>query len=726
VIHGFYGESPYLVYYPSEVYKFPFTGIGFQEPDNSLIVRISEDHTFSNSVLNYLAIGYNRDNALYTSPRTFTKTTFGIQNIPNVTPAFEFGQYGNFGWSDPGQNIRENGIALSDFVSIIKGKQTFKIGGEIRHYQDNTIPIASSTFNFSTTETDNPSAPVVSNTGNEFASFLIGAVDSASQQYTLSEITSHFWYMGLYVQDDYKLSHKLTLNLGLRYDIPWTRAEKNNIFSSFEPNYPNPGAGGILGALVFAGSGPDHCNCTRFSNTRFDLFQPRVGFAYAVNGSTVVRGGAGIFEGSAGDVLENGSRVFSDGFNAAPNFSSTNNGITPAFYLGSTPSFPAFPAPPFLDPSLDNGNNINYIQPADGTPPRVFYWSMGIQRRLPGNLLLDAGYVGNYATHIGSNLQNIDQLNPAYLSLGNALLQPLTTATSALYNVPFPWTCGAGSAPNCTPFSGTVGQALRPFPQYNYIGQPMQTTGWSHYNSLQVKLQRQFSAGISLFVSYTYASLFTTSESQHQYLDASGGSQNSYNYSGEESPSAALPPQVLNIAYVYQLPFGRGKKFGPHVGPANAVLGGWRVSAIQRYQSGTPFALGVPESPDVLQNDSLRPNIVPGVPVKNQWQGRFNPYMDTYLNPNAFSQPLPFTFGDAPRTISTRGFAWYSEDVSLAKEFQFTERFNFTFQANAFNIFNRTLWSIDAGSPGSNADYGHVNGQGNTARVLQLSGTLKF
>ncbi len=200
VLHAFYGESPYLVYYPSEVYKFPFTGIGFQEPDNSLDRSHQRDHTFSNSMLNYLAIGYNRDNALYTSPRTFTKLTFGIQNIPDVTPAFGLGQYGPAGWGDPGQRIIENGIALSDFVSIIKGKQTFKIGGELRHYQDNTIPISSSQFNFSTTETDNPSAPVVSATGNEFASFLIGAVDSSSQQYALSEVTSHFWYMGLYVR----------------------------------------------------------------------------------------------------------------------------------------------------------------------------------------------------------------------------------------------------------------------------------------------------------------------------------------------------------------------------------------------------------------------------------------------------------------------------------------------------------------------------------------------
>ena len=715
VIHAFYGESPYKVYYPTEVYKFPFTGIGFEEPDNALIARIAENHTFSNSLLNYFAVGYNRDNALYTSPRTFSATTLGIQNIPNVTPAFGLGQYGPAGWGDPGQRIIENGVAVSDFVSWIRGKHTLKIGGELRHYQDNTTPISSSQFNFSPAETGDPSAPP-NTTGNEFASFLIGAVDSASQQYALSEITSHFWYVGAYVQDDYKVFRKLTVNLGLRYDIPWTRAIKNNIYSSFEPNVPNPGAGGIPGALVFAGSGANHCNCTRFSNTRFNLFQPRLGFAYQVDNSTVVRGGVGIFEGSAGDVLENGSRVFSDGFNAHPSFQSPD-GINPAFYIDS--GFPTFSRPPFLDPTLDNGGSISYIQPADGTPPRVYYWNGDIQRALPGKVLLDVGYVGNYANHISSNLENLNQLNPKYLSLGPLLTQPLTPAISAQYNIPFPWPT----------FSGSVYQALRPFPQYYYIGQPMQTSGWSHYNALQLKAQRQFSNGMSLLLSYTYASLLTTGESQHQYLDGNGGSQNSFDYSKELSPSTSLPPQVLNVAYIYSLPFGHGKRFGPQSGVGNAVLGGWRVSVIQRYQSGTPFNVDVPDPQpvNVLVHNEEHPNLVPGVPIKNQWLGRFNPYTDTYLNPNAFSEPAPYTLGNAPRTLSIRGFAWYNEDIGLAKDIRLTERFNFTLEGHAFNAFNRVLFGgLDTFGPGTNSDFGHMNGQGNTARVLQVSGTLKF
>jgi Carboxypeptidase regulatory-like domain len=714
VLHAFYGESPYKVYYPTEVYKFPFTGIGFEEPDNALIVRVSENHTFTNSLMNYFAVGYNRDNALYTSPRTFSAITLGITNIPNVTPAFGLGQYGPAGWGDPGQRIIENGVAGSDFISWVRGKHTLKFGGEIRHYQDNTTPISSSAFNFSTAETNDPNNPT--NTGNEFASFLVGAVDSASQQYALSEITSHFWYLGTYVQDNYKVARKLTLNLGLRYDIPWTRAIKHNIYSSFEPNAPNPGAGGILGALVFAGYGPNHCNCTRFSNTRFNLFQPRFGFAYQLDNSTVVRGGIGVFEGSAGDVLENGSRVFSDGFNANPNFQSPDGGVTPAFYIDS--GFPSFPRPPFLDPALDNGNSISYIQPQDGTPPRVYYWNADLQRALPGKILLDVGYVGNHSNHISSTLENLNQLDPKYLAMGNLLNQQLTPALSTQYNIPFPWPT----------FSGPVYQALRPYPQYYYIGQPMQTSGWSHYNALQIKAQRQFSHGISLLASYTYAKLRTTGESQHQYLDANGGAQNSFDYSKELTPSASLPPQVLNLAYIYTLPFGKTKRFGPKSGVGDAVLGGWRISMIQRYQSGTPFNVDVPDpQPDVLVNYEERPNLVPGVPIKNQWLHRFNPYSDTYLNPLAFTEPAPYTLGNAPRTLNVRGFAWYNEDLGLGKEIAFKERYSFTLEGHAFNAFNRVSFgSLDTYGPGTNSDFGHINGQQNTARVLQVSGTLKF
>ncbi len=722
-VHMFYGYTPFHVYYPTLVYKFPFTDIGFDEPDSAHVARLSHNHTFSPRVLNYFAIGYNRDVAVYTSPRTRTNVTFDIPNIPDVTPAFNFG-YGPAGWGDPGQRIIENGIAASDFVSWSKGKHFLKIGGEVRHYQDNTTGIATSSFNFSSAETNNPSAANPAFTGDGFASFLIGAVDQASQSYSLSEVTSTFWYMGTYIQDDYKVNRKLTLNLGLRYDIPWTRKIKNNIFSSFDPNTINP-ATGTPGALVFAGSGQYHCNCTRFSDTRYNLFQPRVGFAYSLDDNTVVRGGIGIFEGSAGDVLENGNRTnFTSGFNASPSFSSPDSGITPAFYIDS--GFPDFQRPPFLDPTLNNGQTINYLAPEDGTPPRVVYWNLDVQRRLPAGFLLDVGYVANSAHHIATYNKNINQLDPKYLQLGDVLNQTLTPAISQQYNIPLPYPT----------FDGLVYQALRPFPQYLYIDQPMQTSGSSHYNSLQVKVQRQFRAGLSLLLSYTYASLMSQGESQHTYLNANGGAQNSFDTRSELSPSASQPPNVFNLAYVYELPFGKGKHFATESKIGNAIIGGWRASVIHRYQSGTPFHIGLSMDGQTHPGPfavwatgyDYRPDLVSGQSFKGDWSGGFNPYSDSYLNPAAFAIPAPFTYGNAPRTLSgIRTFAFYNEDLSLAKVFRFKERYEFTLQGNAFNVFNRVLFGgPDTGNPGSNPNFGHIGSQANTPRVLQISGTFKF
>ena len=165
---------------------------------------------------------------------------------------------------------------------------------------------------------------------------------------------------------------------------------------------------------------------------------------------------------------------------------------------------------------------------------------------------------------------------------------------------------------------------------------------------------------------------------------------------------------------------------------------GWKVSAIHRYQSGTPIAVGISEDdehPGPVYNNAFRPDFT-GQAITAQWVGGFKlgPYdpnnpgsTSSYLNPGAFAIPAPFTFGNVPRTLNVRTFAWLNEDVTLAKEIRFAERFNFTFQASAFNVFNRVLAGcLDTGNPGTNLDYGHYTCQGNTPRVLQLSGTLKF
>jgi hypothetical protein len=342
-----------------------------------------------------------------------------------------------------------------------------------------------------------------------------------------------------------------------------------------------------------------------------------------------------------------------------------------------------------------------------------------VEKSLPGKILVDVVYVGNRAEHIASNLQNWNQLNPKYLALGDVLKEQLTPSIASQYGIGYPWAT----------FSGTVYQALRPFPQYYNINQPAETSGHSRYQALQLKAQRQFSQGMSLLLSYTYAKLLTTGESTHAYEDANNGTQNSYDYSQELTRASTLPPQILNLSYIYSLPFGKGHRFGPRSGIGDAVAGGWRLSVIQRYQSGTPFSVSIPEpqSVNVTGHWEERPNLVPGASIKKQWRGRFNPYTNTYLNAAAFSTPEPYTFGNAPRTLATRGFAWYNEDVGISKEIRFRERFSFAVDGHAFNALNRVVFGgLDHSSPGTNSAFGVLSSQGNTARVLQVSGTLKF
>jgi hypothetical protein len=326
------------------------------------------------------------------------------------------------------------------------------------------------------------------------------------------------------------------------------------------------------------------------------------------------------------------------------------------------------------------------------------------------------GYVANSGHHLGSNLLNVNQVDPTYLSLGNALNAPLSSAAGQATGVPLPY---AG-------FTGTVAQALRPYPQYLSLSQDMQTTGSSHYHSLQVKLQRQFFRSLSVLTSYTYAKLMTNADSQEGWYTPGGGSQNAFNLGPEMTVATILPPQVLNLTYVYELPVGKGKRFVNHSGVADTIIGGWAISGIQRYQSGTPLQVRLSNTLP-LDNNNLYPNIVPGQSLRASWSGRFDPATDVYLNAGAFSVPAPFTFGDASRTLPVRGFSYFNEDISLQKRFRIKESVGFEIGADAFNIFNRvTFGGPDTSNPTTNPGFGVIGSQANAPRSVQIRARITF
>jgi hypothetical protein len=715
VIHGFFGQSPYNNDYPTIIYKEPFDYYGYKEPDDYMIARITQDITLAPNLLAHVTLGYNRDNFTYLGPRSFSNNTLGIGNIAAIAPALSFTNgYANAG-SDSGQGVIENGSTVNGFLSWIQGKHDIKVGAEYTRQGDNTTPITAADFSFSYQETDLPNAANPAATGNGFASFLIGAVDSGHEGVYPYEVGTRFSHWGTYFQDNYKVLPNLTLNLGVRYDIPWTRTQVHGTLSSFDPSIANPGVGGRLGALAFAGSGANRIGRDRFDDVRYIYVQPRFGFAYKLGDKNVIRGGFGIFMGSSGDVLENGIRIqYSDGFNANPTFSTTNLGVTPAFYLQD--GFPSFTPPPFIDPTLDNNGSINWLQPQDGTTALISNWSLDLQRALPAGFLLDVGYVANSGHHLGSNLLNVNQVNPQYLSLGNTLNAPLSSEAGQATGVPLPY---AG-------FTGTVAQALRPYPQYQSISQDMQTAGKSHYNSLQVKLQRQFFKSLSVLTSYTYAKLMTNADSQEGWYTPGGGSQNAFNLRQEMTVGVIVPPQVLNVTYVYEFPVGKGKRFVNDSRAADAIIGGWSITGIQRYQSGNPLQIRLNNTLPLF-NNNLYPNIVTGQSLRASWSGRFDPHTDVYLNANAFSVPAPFTFGDASKTLPVRGFSYFNEDISLQKRFRIKESVSFEIGADAFNIFNRTTFGApDTSSPTTNPDFGVIGSQANAPRSVQFRARLTF
>jgi hypothetical protein len=718
IIHGFFGQTLSNHADQQVLYKFPFSG-GLLQPNDYMLANFSQDITLAPNKLLHITLGWNRDNLSYYSIGATSHNTFGVQGVPPTTPAYFFNtdNYAEAG-SNYGETEIENGSTITGFLSWIKGKHEIKIGAAGVAHQDNSLPLSASFFYFSNLETNLPSAPNPSATGNSFASFLVGAVDNGQVTTSPFEMGSRHRQMWVYFQDNYKATSKLSLNLGLRYDIPWTGTYAHNIYSSFDATLANPGAGGRLGALAFAGYGPGRTGKPNFADTRYIYLQPRFGFAYSLNDKTVLRGGFGTFIGGSGDVItDNGTRAqYALGYNAYPIFKSTNVGVTPAFYIQN--GFPAYIPPPFIDPTYVNNGSIGYVQPQDGNTAYISDWSLDLQRALPGKFLLDVGYVGNSAHHNGSNLLNINQVDPKYLSLGNALNAPLSSPLGQTTGVPLPY---AG-------FTGTVAQALRAYPQYQSISQLLQTDGKAQYNSLQVKLQRQFFRGLSVLTSYTYAKLMTNADSQQGWFSefGAGGSQNAFDLRQEFSNSVIVPPQVLNVTYVYELPVGKGKRFVNNSRAADLIIGGWSVSGIQHYTSGHSLGVQMPNTLPLFSYN-LYPNIVPGQSLRANWSGRFDPNKDVLLNANAFSTPAPFTFGNATRSLPVRCFSYYNEDISFQKKFQIKEASAFLIGVDLFNTFNRVAFGTpNTSSPNTNPNFGHVTSQINPPRSIQFRATLTF
>jgi len=697
--------------------------------------RFGWDHTFGTSLLNHLNLGFDRWNsnnfAVGATGGTNWAAQLGLANVSG--PAFPQFNIGN-GFPSIGQQRADDTVSnladIGDTLSWSKGRHTVTFGGDYRWSQLNNLTLDSNSgyYNFANIETAAGPGVLGAQGGNSFASFLLGQVDNAGltvfahyPRYTQN-------YYALFVQDDFKVSHHLTLNLGLRWDVDQPRKEASNFTSNFDPTAPNPGANGTPGALIFA-SNCSGCN-VRWAKTFYDDFGPRVGFAYSPgdSGKTAIRGAYSILYGPL-FYSDFGNNV-NAGYSASPNPVSPDR-FSPAFNLSN--GFPAYAAPPLLNPALRNNGGVDYITPGFGKPPMVQSWSFQVQQQLATDLILSVAYVGNKGQNLRSaaadGMYNNFPLQALFLGQ-NVLSSPIGSAAANAAGITAPY----------TGFTGVVGDALRHHPQYRRINTDccLENDGMSDFDALEVMLQRRFHSGLNLQLSYTWSKTVSDADSLLPGQNAGGGLyQNPYNLKQEKSISSQDIPQNFVLSYVYELPFGRGKKFLNHGGIANAIVGGWRIGAIQRYESGQPLPFYCASGVAGWDN-CFRFNPVAGQSVYNAAvnQPGFNPLTTPYLNNNFFADPnpspnAPIRFGQLSRVTAFRMQPFYNEDVNLAKRFNIKENINLEVRADAFNIANRHIFGQPGNlnpNPGNtgNTNFGFVGGTIDTPRSIQLEMRLQF
>ena len=802
------------------------------------VVLFNDTYLISQSLVNQFNYGIGQyhapDSNITLLNPAWAATKAGISNLPaagqapNSFPIVKFtGTDAPAQWGpNQGQYIQStNTDSLKDNIQWVHGKHVLTFGGQFEWLEFNDLYAYGAstplTLNFAVAETaavSGKSAAATSGTGMPYASFLMGAVDSSSYtEYApiAQETGSRYHPFALYVNDDFKLTPKLTVNAGLRWDVMPPFRESENRFSFMNPAMTNPVTGN-MGALQFAGSGTDGCNCATPMNTYYKDWGPRLGAAYAIGSKTVLRAAYGIYYahggGTSGGATSLPASGMELGFSAVPNPPSPGDSL-PAFYLNnsgynSTLNNSAFggtgysvSAPPIYDASYATyysnaagytapdkiSSTVSYLDPKyGGRTPTFEGWSFGFQRLLTKDITATLSYVGNQGhfllpTGVARGYWG-NQLNPAYLSLGSAVLGATATAT----NVP-------GGLPYAT-FNNKVSQALLAFPQYSGVTDQVDSVGNANYNALQLSIVQRLSHGITFMVNYTYSKTiddigtFRTGYAIPTGILANSGKAWPIDRM-ERSRSTQDQPQNLVVTSTYDLPFGKG-----HIGGGNPIVrnivGGWRISDIVTYAAGNPLAITSSACTGTSGQGTCMPAYNTGAnslypfsggarqnggwghgATRNGIAGTVNAATELssmqYINPAAFVQTGSFTnsttctatgtpspcigevLGDVARTApyGLRGPGNYDIDGDLRRTFDIWKdgRVKFIFEANVFNAVNHVWFGSSAstadGSIGSsvageycpscktvngNPSLGVISGQANSPRQWQMAGHITF
>ena len=685
--------------------------------DNHAVV-VNYTKVLTPTTLNDLRVAASRQWLPFEHP-SFDQNWPQQLGYPSIIPQDQFPPVGISGLLGIGNSSFSAGLRAQQFVQIvdsmtlIRGNHTLKTGFDLRWYRLSFINRSrpSGFFDFNTSLTNNPVAPA--GTGVGLASFLLGEVSGGGQGYR-----PFFQFralpLGVYFQDDWKVTRNLTLNLGVRYDISFGPTEMHDRHSNFDPFLVNP-ENGYLGQMVYNGAGSEPRS---FVNLDKNNFGPRVGFAWNPGGTgkTAIRAGYGLMYTIAeiGHIQGDNTNAF--GFAVDTNFASSQPGITRAFKFSEGPDQLLQPLGAAGGPSAFRGQTVRY-QDRQAPTPYLQQWNFTVQQALWGGWVGSAVYAGSRGVHLFGGNYDLNQLDPAYWSEGLGLQTNVAN--------PFRGQISTGALAGATVQRQ---QLLRPYPDYQTVQTFAATNASSDFHSFQASLEKRFSAGLSALISFTGSKLITDAQSIGGGGNATGLEgfrMGRFNRSLDRRIDQDDVSRRLVVSSVYELPFGKGRPFLNGVPTVvDLVLGGWQINGIGTFQSGKPLMVRGANNftgigfPDLVSDPTLPSD-----------QRSATGWFDTA----AFKNPANFVLGNAPFTLpSTRGPGLTDVSFSLFKTFSFLERFRLETRWEMFNALNtvnlnspNTTFSPNAQGVNTNADFGKIF-SALEARRMQVGMRLTF
>lgn len=735
-IHGAWWRDHSVEPFGNNDFANPLNGATAQ-PDTGTGLFITYSNSLSSRLVTTLGFGWmgEMNNQFSQFPIKFSGVSpepSGDQFLPGIS--FNGGPVEPTSWGNSGESFSVNrklGIAIDNNWLYNRGRHTMNFGIDIRRsYQDDhECQNCMGNLSFSNFTTGDPASFNDNNSGNGFASFLLGQVDSANRQFAAENKLRNL-YIAPYLQDNIKLTPRFTLDVGLRWDLafPFTDETTNNIVF-FDPNAPNSGAIDPRtgqprpGAVQILGTGCTGCAGFTQANMHWNHFSPRLGFSYQLNDKTVLLAGltfsyldTGAFEYGNNKI----ANQYGDNLEGVLDVGSNGN-QTPGYGLWDNKPLAAPPALPFTSALLNTTSSANFFG-KDINQAYYEQFNVGVQRELPSKMFLSAAYFHSHDLHLPASLRRFNSLNPSFLSmcpagetqntqciLGQAWTSPAAQAILQSQ--------GFGQAGGFfTPYanfikdygSGTpLARALLPFPQYRFLNDNFDLSGSAIYNAVQASLEKRFTGGLTFLTAYTLAR--TMSNTDSGFSSFNGNGLNQFNTKAEWAVADNDQEHTLKITGVYELPIGPGKPFLNKSGTvAKNILGGWQISGVLTYASGTPFGISAPGAVNgtpLFYTAGNRANIVQGQPFNLNWNNYYTTLGCDFatalgqncaspgapvFNPGKFTAPGVWTLGNSSRNYASLRNPWtQDEDIALAKKIFFGEHVTGELKMEYFNILNR-------------------------------------